>query len=65
MAPLALTDAQLALVLTTGQGIPPEKHSVFLERVAAQLQNYRHINDTDVERAIRRAIQGLVHAPAA
>jgi len=35
--PLALSDAQLKTVMVFAAGIPPEKRSTFLERVAAML----------------------------
>jgi hypothetical protein len=34
----ALSDAPLALVMTAAGGLPVEKRSVFLERVAARLR---------------------------
>ena len=39
----ALTDAQLALVMTAAGGLPVEKRSVFLERVAARLPPSRRL----------------------
>jgi hypothetical protein len=67
MTPLRLTDSQLSTVLHAGASLPPEKHSTYLERIAAYLRQigYTKVRDVDVERAIQRAIQGLVHAPAA
>ena len=35
---LALNDTRLALVMTAAGGLPAEKRSVFLERVAARLR---------------------------
>jgi hypothetical protein len=67
MTPLRLTDFQLNAVITAAGPLPPEKRSICLERIAAYLRQigYAKVRDDDVERAIRRAIQGLLHAPAA
>jgi hypothetical protein len=67
MTPLRLTDTQLRLVMTAAAPIPPEKHSIFLERVAGHLGRigYLRVRDDDVGRAVERALKGLVHEPAA
>ena len=57
---IALTDHQLALVMTAASGLPPDKRSVLLERVAARLTLQGRFNDAGVEAAVRAALQGLV-----
>lgn len=57
---IALTDHQLALVMTAATGLPAEKRSVLLERVAARLALRGRFNDADVEGAVRTALRGLV-----
>jgi hypothetical protein len=64
-AALALSDSQLATVMAAATGLPPDKRSVFLERIAAQLGQIRRPSDADVERAARAALKGLLQAPAA
>jgi hypothetical protein len=63
---LALSDDQLAIVMTAAGVLPPEKRNVFLERIAARL-NLRDprlpISDTDLSKAIRSALTGLAPAP--
>jgi hypothetical protein len=53
-----LTDGQLALVMTAAGP---------LQRIAGQLRviGYTRVQDADVERAIKRAIVGLLHGAAA
>src|SRR5258706_12793758 len=68
MMVLALSDAQLRLVQMAAGPLPPDKRSVLLERVAAQLGQlgYRRVKDGDVERAVMVSLRGLLqHAPAA
>ena len=61
----ALTDAQLALVMTAAGGLPVEKRSVFLERVAARLQlRGSRFTDADLSAAIQVALTGLVQSAA-
>jgi hypothetical protein len=65
---VSLSDAHLVLVMTAAKPLPPDKRSVLLERVAANLDQlgYRRVVDADVERAIAASLAGLVeHAPAA
>jgi hypothetical protein len=64
---LKLTDAQLAMVMAAGRGLEPEKRGQFLERVAAALRahGYLKVQDLDVERAVKRALRGLMHDRAA
>jgi hypothetical protein len=66
--PLALSDNQLAIVTAIAAGVPPEKRSTFLERLAAQIPHLTgglRPDDADIERAARAALRGLMQAPAA
>ena len=65
--PFGLTDRQLELVMRAASSVPPEKRDTFLQRIAARLQavGLRHPTDDDVASALRKAVEGLVHAPAA
>jgi hypothetical protein len=56
--PLALSDKQLQIVTLAAGGPPPEKRSVFLQRLAAQLAQIRRPGDADVEHAARAALRG-------
>jgi len=61
----ALSDDQLALVMTAAGGLEVEKRSVLLERVAARLRlRGPHFTDADLDRAMRSALQGLIHSAA-
>ena len=61
----ALTDAQLALVMTAAGGLPVEKRSVFLERVAARLRLHGpRFTDADLNAAIQAALTGLIQSAA-
>jgi hypothetical protein len=62
--PLALTDSGLRIVTAAAAGLPPEKRSVYLKRVAAQLIQIRRPTDADIERAARMALRGLLHSAA-
>jgi hypothetical protein len=65
--PISLSDRQLETVLAAAGPLPPDKRTLLLERIGAML-NLRgrgHFNDADVDAAIRRAIEGLLHEPAA
>jgi hypothetical protein len=66
---IALTDHQLDMVMTAATPLPPEKHVILLERVAAHLQLYgrrggRGFGDVDVGLAISVALRGLVQSVA-
>jgi hypothetical protein len=63
--PLALTDNGLKLVMVAARGLPIEKRSTYLERIAAQLARVRRPTDVGVEQAARIALRGLMQAPAA
>jgi hypothetical protein len=63
---LALSDSQLQVVMSAAGGLSPEKRSLFLERVAARLQlDGPRFTDTDLERAVRSALSGLIRDSAA
>jgi len=62
---LALSDSQLQIVITAAGGLPVEKRSVFLERIAARLQlRGPHFTDADLGAAIRAALTGLIQSAA-
>ena len=57
----ALSDDQLALIMTAADSVPVEKRSVFLERVAARLRlRGSHFTDADLGAAIQVAVTGLI-----
>ena len=57
----ALTDAQLEIVMVAAGGLPAEKRSVFLERVAARQQlRGPNFTDADLGAAIQVALTGLI-----
>jgi hypothetical protein len=60
--PLALSDAQLKTVMLFAAAIPPEKRSMFLERIGAMLaaRGRGHFNDDDVAEVAQLALTGLV-----
>jgi hypothetical protein len=51
--------------MMAASSLPPEKRSVFPERIAARL-NLRgpHFTDTDLDNAIRISLQGMIHSAA-
>jgi hypothetical protein len=58
---LALTDAQLKIVMTAAEPLSADKRSLLLERVAARLRlTTGRPDDSDVEHATRSALHGLV-----
>jgi len=62
---LALSDDQLAKVMTAAGRLPVEKRSVFLERVAAMLQlRGPRFTDADLGAAIQAALTGLIQSAA-
>jgi hypothetical protein len=61
----ALSDDQLALVMTAAGGLEVEKRGVFLERVAARLRlRGPHFTDADLGAAIQAARTGLTQSAA-
>jgi len=63
---LALTDSQLAVIMTACQPLPPEKRITLMERVVASLKRrgLRRPTDADIERAMREGMRGLVQGAA-
>jgi hypothetical protein len=62
---LALTDAQLEIVMVAAGGLPAEKRSVFLERVAARLRLHGpRFTDADLDAATQAALTGLIQSAA-
>ena len=62
---LGLSDAQLTAVMIAAGGLPTEKRSVFLERVAARLRlRGPHFTDADLGAAIQAALTGLIQSAA-
>jgi hypothetical protein len=62
---LALSDTQLAIVMTAAGGLAVEKRALFLERVAARLQLHGRFTDADLDDAVRTALSGLIQESAA
>jgi hypothetical protein len=62
---LALSDAQLTVVMTAAGGLPVEKRTLFLERVAARLRLRDRFTDADFDDAVRTALRGLIQESAA
>ena len=61
----ALSDDQLALIMTAAGGLPVEKRSVLLEGVAARLQlRGPHFTDADLGAAIKAALMKLIQSAA-
>ena len=63
--PLALTDAQLTMIMTAASALSPDKRTVLLERVAGQLRGCSGApSDSDLARVLEKALRGLVHSAA-
>ena len=64
---ISLKDAQLKTVMATARGVPHEKRSPFLERIAAmlRLRGRGHFDDSDVGDAVQQALTGLIQQPVA
>jgi hypothetical protein len=62
---LALSDTQLAVVMTAAGGLAVEKRTLFLERVAARLTLCGRFTDADLDHAVRMALSGLIQESAA
>ena len=59
----ALSDDQLALVMTAAGSLPVGKRGVFLERVAVRPQlRGPHFTDADLGAAIQVAVTGLIQS---
>ena len=57
---ISLTDTELQLVMIAARGLPVEKRSVFLQRVAGDLELRPQARQVDVDRAITTALSGLI-----
>ena len=65
---LGLSDSQLKFVTAVCTPLPPDKRSLFLQRMTAFLEVrdlLRHPSDDDLEAACRSALTGLMHGPVA
>ena len=62
---LGLTDDQLKVVMIAASGLPPDKRSTFLDRVAARLQLRGSFTSDDLAKSISVALQGLLHDKSA
>jgi hypothetical protein len=62
---LALSDNQLAAVMTAADKLPAEKRGVFLERVVARLGLLPHFTAAEFADAVRVALQGLIQDKSA
>jgi hypothetical protein len=60
-----LSNCQLKTVMATAAQLAVEKRDPFLQRLAAALSRIRRPSDSDIERAARAALRGLVQEPAA
>jgi len=61
--PLALTDGQLASVMSAAHLLPVEKRGLYLDRVAAAvalLCGGRSVNDVDLNAAVTTALASLI-----
>jgi Holliday junction resolvasome RuvABC endonuclease subunit len=61
---MSLTDQQLKAVTDAARAVPVEKRDVFLQRIAAMLK-FRGRSDDDIADAVKLALSGLTHQPAA
>lgn len=62
---ISLSDSQLDIITNAARELPPEKRSVYLERIVAVLQRRgRMFDDADVGAIAQAALTGLVQ-PAA
>jgi hypothetical protein len=64
---ISLNDAQLKTVMAAAHGVPHEKRSQFLERIAAmlRLRGRGDFDDADVADAVQQALTGLIQQPVA
>jgi hypothetical protein len=64
---IALSAAQLGIVLAAAGSAPIEKRDTFLQRIAAMLtlRGRGHFTNSDVDDAVRLALVGMVHESAA
>jgi hypothetical protein len=57
---IALSEIQLAAVMTAADKLPAEKRGVFLERVVARLGLLPRFTAAEFADAVRVALQGLI-----
>jgi hypothetical protein len=64
---IALTDAQLAVVMDAARTLPVEKRDLYLQRIAAMLavRGRGHFTDDDVADVARLAMAGLIQNASA
>jgi hypothetical protein len=62
---LALSDSQLASVMTTADKLAAEKRGVFLQRVVARLGLLPRFTAAEFDDAVRVALQGLIQDKSA
>jgi hypothetical protein len=55
MPPIALSDSQLAAVMTAARSLPPWRRDAFLRAIADDLSCLPEIGPGDIHRAIRAA----------
>ena len=53
--PIALTDSQLAAVMTAARSLAPWRRDAFLRAIAEDLRRLTDIGSGDIDRAIRAA----------
>ena len=62
---LSLNNAQLATVMAAAADVPPEKRSLYLERIGAMVNmRGRRFTDDDLAEIAKLACTGLVRQPA-
>jgi hypothetical protein len=65
-AVLRLSEPQIEIIMNAAGDLPEEKRGLFVERIAARLRlGVTRFTDADFDVAVRLALQGLSHAPAA
>jgi hypothetical protein len=62
---LALSDTQLAAVMTAAGKLPAEKRGAFLERVVARLSLCPHFTAAEFADAMHSALRGLIQEKSA
>jgi hypothetical protein len=62
---LALSDNQLAAVMTAAGNLPAEKRGVFLERVVARLSLYPRFTAAEFADTVHLALRGLIQEKSA
>ena len=62
---LALSDNQLAAVMTAADKVPVEKRGLFLERVVARLSLIPRFTAAEFDDAVRLALRGLIQEKSA